>query len=264
MIKGIYTAASAMISGLHRQEVLTHDISNINTPGFKSVLTSMEDWKTTEVKPVPATLTALPFLASQNQNITLQQLQSLGRIGLGVQTIPETTDFSQGALQSSTQELDLAIQGEGFFQVMTPVGMRFTRDGRFQKDSAGNMVNADGYKVLDENGQPIVLGSGSISVGTDGVISEDNVQVAKLSLKSFSNPRAALVHDGDNYYNATITPDGTTTGLISQNYIESSNVNIADAMTQMISIGRSYEAAQQLVTVQDTLLGRAIQQLGKV
>jgi flagellar basal body rod protein FlgG len=224
----------------------------------------MEDWKNTEVKPVPNTNSSLPFLSSQYENLNLQQIHSLGKIGLGVQNITDTTDFSQGPLQASTQELDLAIQGDGFFQVMTPNGMRYTRDGRFQKDSAGNMINADGYKVMDENGQPIVLGSGSISVGNDGVISEDNARVAKLTIMSFSNPRASLVHDSDNYYLASTSPDGTSVGRISQNYVEGSNVDIADAMTQMISIGRSYEAAQQLVTVQDTLLGRAIQQLGKV
>lgn len=264
MIKGIYAAASAMISGLHRQEVLTHDISNTNTPGFKSVLASMEDWKKTDVIPAINSQVNLPFIQSSYVNQSIVQSQYLGKLGLGVQTIPDTTDFSQGALQKGTSELDLGIQGDGFFQISTPNGLRYTRDGRFQKDSVGTMINADGYKVLDENGQPIVLGSGTITVGTNGEVLEDNAQVAKISLKSFSNPRDLLVHDGENYYSSVAAPDGTGVGVISQGYLESSNVSIADAMTQMISIGRSYEAAQQMVTVQDTLLGRAIQTLGKV
>jgi flagellar basal-body rod protein FlgF len=262
MIKGIYAAASGMVSGLHRQAILTHNISNMNTSGYKQILTSMDDWEKTQVRPLIKSQVDVPFAPPMFNNLAIQQTTLLGDLGLGVENIPDTTDFNQGDLQQTDMTYDLAIQGDGFFQVQTPNGVRYTRDGRFNRDSAGNLVNVDGYMVLDSNGQSITLGDGSVAVDSSGAVMVDDVQVATLGIASFTSPTTELVRDGDNTYAATNPPSGTSVSRVEQGYLETSNVNIADAMTQMVSIGRSYQASQQLVNVQDTLLGKAIQSLG--
>jgi flagellar basal-body rod protein FlgF len=253
MIKGLYAAASAMLVGVNRQNVLAHNVSNMDTPGFKQVLTSMDDFYNTPVLN-PLTGTTNPLDTS-----------FIGDLGLGVENSPEKIDFTGGALQQTGQPLDLAIQGDGFFQVRTPDGERYTRDGRFLQDAQGQLVTVDGYLVLDDAGQPIKLtADGEISVSGDGTIFQNGTQVARLGLASFANPAAELVRDQGNAFIANGQPTGQQTGVVAQGYLEASNVEPAQVMTQMVQVARQYEAAQQMVQNQDELLGEAISSLGRL
>lgn len=263
MLKGLYAAASSMVANLERQTVLTHNATNLTTPGFKQLLIAMEDWKETGVFPRVNKQVKLPFLPSVYENLTLQQVRHIGNLGLGTDTTPEEVDFTQGALLNTGETFDVAIEGEGFFYVQTPDGNRYTRDGRFNRDSAGNLVTVDGYKVLDEGGAPIVLAQGETYIDGNGSIVVDGVRVAKLGFFNFADPKLDLVRDGPNLFEAVGTPTAEKLGRIRQGAIEASNVSIAEVTTQMLLVGRAYEAAQQLVTVQDSLLGRAITTLGQ-
>ena len=262
MIKGFYAAASAMIAGMERQNTLAHNIANLDTPGFKQILVTMGEFvNTSVVHPPAATLNA-------------SRMEYVGDLGLGVEPSPEQTIHTQGALKYTTQQLDFAIQGPGFFRVgppntgATPNGERYTRDGRFIRDAEGQLVTVDGYFVLDANGQPIVLPEGDVMVLGNGTIYVDNAEVAQIGLAGFANPEADLIADLPNTFAPVgippVEPDNEELGVIHQGYLEMSNANPAELMTQMVMVSRAYEAAQQMVQNQDELLGKTIASLGQI
>ncbi len=252
MIKGLYSAASAMLANLYRQGLLAHNVANVDTPGFKQALTNLNDFKESQV------------IYPTDANLNNSPLQWIGNLGLGVQTTPDITDFQQGGLRHTGQALDFAIEGEGFFRIQTPDGERYTRDGRFVRDLENNLVTIDGYQVLDDGGQPINLPDGDVAVSPDGTIMVNGQTVAKIGLASFENPAQELIRDLPNLFAAEGGPTSDIYGSIAQGYLEMSNANPAQIMTQMVSVTRAYEAAQKMVQTQDELLGKTISTLGSV
>jgi flagellar basal body rod protein FlgG len=192
--------------------------------------------------------------------------RALGDLGLGVETIDPVTDYVDGALRQTGEPLDLALHGAGFFRVQTPDGERLTRDGRFLRDADGTLVTVDGYQVLDAAGAPITLADGTVAVAGDGTLTVDGQAAGQLGLASFADPEAELARDParGNLFIAAGQPTGQEQGTVVQGYLETSNINPAQLMTQMVSVGRAYEAAQMLVQTQDELLGRAISTLGRL
>lgn len=252
MIKGLYSAASAMLVGMDRQNVLSHNIANLETPGFKQTLLSMDEFLTAAaVQPVPT--------ASLHSNMRL-----VGDLGLGVQIGTETTDFTQGALKFTGKPLDLSVHGNGFFRVETPNGERYTRDGRFNLDSEGYMVSVDGYFLLDADRERIQIDGATIGISTDGTLFIDGVAGQQIGLAAFEDPAAELTPDLANIFAAAGEPTGETPGEIQQGYLEMANANPSDLMTQMVIVSRAYEAAQRMVQAQDELLGAAIGTLGRI
>jgi flagellar basal-body rod protein FlgF len=250
MIKGLYSAASAMITGVYRQQAVAHDIANVDTPGFKQILTSLNEFDNTSAY-------------TQSSQSNSGDITYLGNMGLGVMAAPETTDFTQGTLKTTDNPLDLAISGSGFFRIRTPEGDRYTRDGRFSKDSSGQLVTVDGNLVLSSSGQPIKLAEGDPTISPNGQIMVNGVASATIGLANFTDT-STLTRSTENTFSSTTTPTTTGGGTILQNTLEQSNVDSAALMTQMIEISRSYQAAQQMVQNQDELLGKAISTLGKV
>lgn len=256
MIKGLYSAASAMLANLTRHGTLTHNVANLDTPGFKQVLVSLDDFVDTGVVAPPG-----PTAGAAG-------LTYIGDLGLGVQPAPEVTDHTQGGLRFTGQPLDLAIQGPGFFRVQTEAGERYTRDGRFLRDAAGNLVSVDGYAVLSDGGQPVSLPEGDLAIAPDGTLTINGAGAGRLGLAYFNDPAAELERDRPNLFAAAAgsaaaaAPAGQAQGTVSQGYLEMSNANAAQLMTQMVAVSRAYEAAQQMVQTQDELLGRAISSLG--
>jgi flagellar basal body rod protein FlgG len=249
MIKGLYSAASAMIANLTRQGILAHNVANLDTPGFKEILVSMDDWAQVPVIYPPG-------------STDLGDLSWIGDLGLGVETSPEVTDYNQGGLQKTDQPYDFSIQGPGFFRIQTPDGERYTRDGRFERDIDGNLVTIDGYQVLDDAGQPINLPEGVTAVSLDGSIMVNGQSIAKIGLAAFENPDTELKRDLPNMFIAEGGATSDFTGTIQQGYLEMSNTNPSQLMTQMVAVARAYEAAQKMVQTQDELLGKTISQLG--
>lgn len=252
MIKGLYSAASAMIAGFNRQQSLAHNVANLDTAGFKQTLSTLEKWIST------------PVTAGSSDGV-LAGLRALGEVGLGVDSAPDTIDFSQGSIKTTGHAFDLAIEGDGFFRVKTPSGERYTRDGRFMRDASGMLVTVDGFQVLDNNGQPIKLPEGDINFAPDGTINNAAGQsTGKIGLVAFKDPAAELTRAGDNTFAASGAPSGDNPGLIQQGALESSNANATQIMTQLVEVQRSYEAAQQMVQNQDELLGKSINTLGRI
>ena len=235
MIKGIYAAASAMLVNMNRQGTIAHNVANLDTPGFKDIMLPMEDYLYTGVAHPSG-----PMSGNQSQNW-------IGSLGLGVESLPEKIDFSGGAFRVTDQPLDFAIQGSGFFQIETPSGVRYTRDGRFDRDLDGNLVTIDGYFVLDNSGNRINLPEGDISFASDGTISVAGTAAGQIGLAAFTNPDTELVRDMPNMFSAPGGPTGDTPGFISQGALEMSNGNAANLMTQMVSVTRAYEDRKSVV-----------------
>jgi flagellar basal-body rod protein FlgF len=251
MIKGLYAAASAMITGVYRQQAVAHDIANLDTPGFKQILTSLSNFDNTSVY-------------TQSSQNSPSAISYLGELGLGVMSSPETSDFRQGAFKDTEGQLDFAISGDGFFRIKTADGERFTRDGRFMRDATGQLTTVDGNLVLSSTGQPIKLTEGDVQVSTDGSITVNGTASGKIGLAVFTDQGTQLTRAGENTFSSTATPATTGSGLILQNTLEQSNVDTAQLMTQMLEISRSYQAAQQMVQNQDELLGKSIASLGRI
>ena len=251
MIKGLYSAVSAMVMNATRQQVLSHNIANLQTPGFKQILT-----------------TALGFKQDQsvytNGNLGANPMEYVGTLGLGTQIGTEYIDYGQGAMQSTDNPLDFALEGNGFFTVKTPDGNRYTRDGRFMRDSDNTLVTVDGFQVLDDAGQPITLPDGEVSVSADGALSVNGTAVAALGIGVFAAPDTELQHTEGNLFTGPAASTSEEIPQVVQGSLETSNGNVSQLMTQMVEVSRSYEAAQKLVQNQDELLGKAIASLGRI
>jgi flagellar basal body rod protein FlgG len=256
MLKGLYAAASAMLANLTQQGVLSHNLANVQTPGFREVLSRLDPWETT-------TVTSNPAFEPSGRS------QLLGQLGLGVQATDTLTNYAQGPMQSTGQPLDLALEGDGFFSVQTTAGTRYTRDGRFQRDTTGQLVTVDGYKVLGANGAPLKLPDGQVAVDAAGNITVNGAAAGQLGLATFANNGTDLTRDGEagNMFQAitgpaTTGPGTAAAGSVHQGFLEMPNLDVSQLMTQMVTVGRAYEAAQRMVQVQDTLLGKSISSLG--
>jgi flagellar basal body rod protein FlgG len=241
-----------MLVNANREQVIAHNIANMQTPGFKQVLNRVEDWVSTGIEFSPGNLL-------RDRAVTY-----VGKLGLGAVSGTETVDFSQGNFQSTDNPTDLAIQGDGFFRVRTTDGTRYTRDGRFIRDAQNNLVTVEGFNVLDANNQPIVLPEGILSVSQEGVLTVNGAAAGTLGLSTFADPKTELERDRGNYFIGPDQSTGTGQPVVAQGMLEMSNANATRLMTEMVEVARSYEAAQKMVQNQDELLGKTIASLGRI
>jgi flagellar basal-body rod protein FlgF len=252
MIKGLYSAVSGMLMNAARQQVLSHNIANLQTAGFKQILSSVEDFMPNQA------------VYSPQNTPKSTALDYLGTLGLGSQIGPEFIDYSQGAMQDTGNPLDFAIQGKAMFRVQTPDGERYTRDGRFIRDANNTLVTVEGYKVLDSGGQEITLPEGEVAVAADGTLSVNGTDVTQLGFGIFDNPEQELQHTGGNLFIGPAASTSQDLPQVMQGYLEASNANPSQLMTQLVEVARSYEASQKMVQNQDELLGKTIASLGRI
>ena len=248
MLKGIYAAVSAMVAGTNKQAINAHNTANLNTPGFKQVFTTMQEFQKTDV-----------FSTGSNRQNGSQE--PIGNLGLGVMTTETRTKFSEGALQATNHPFDFAVQGDGFFRIKTTAGERYTRDGRFIRDANENLVTVDGNSVLDASGNPIRIPNGEISVDSSGRVLISGTPTTQLGIAEFARPETQLQKSDGNLFEALEAPAQTiTNSTVQQGHLEMSNVNLVDLLIST----KTYEAAQKMVQNQDELLGRTISSLGKL
>jgi flagellar basal-body rod protein FlgF len=177
-------------------------------------------------------------------------------------------DFGQGALTKTGGELDMAIEGQGFFQIQTPAGPRFTRDGRFTTDAVGRLVTQAGQPVLDESGGEIVIDAekGQVAIGADGSMTQGEERVGKVGMFKFAN-NGALEKAGDNLYRNTsnLQPEpATDVAKLRQGHLEGSNVRPVLEITRMIEVSRAYESTAKMMDSEAELSRRAVDRLGRV
>ena len=254
MIRSLYIAKTGLQAEQTKMDVIANNLANVNTSGFKGSRAVFQDL-------LYQNLTQPGAQSSQ----TTQYPSGL-QLGTGVSTASTERLMTQGSLTQTSNSLDLAIDGEGFFQILEPNGtVAYTRDGTFQLNNQGQLVTANGYLV-----QPTVTipaSAQSVTIGNDGTVSVTlpgqaaPQQVGALQLASFVNP-TGLQSIGDNLYlqtgssGAPNTGQPTLNGLgsVQQGYLESSNVNVVAELVDMISTQRAYEVNSKAVTASDQML----------
>lgn len=174
------------------------------------------------------------------------------------------TDFSAGGFEPTYNDLDFAIEGGGFFSVETESGVRYTRDGRFTMNDAGELVTRSGARVLDAGGAPILVDpeAGPLVLSNDGALQQQGSDIATLGVFRFDD-LSALAKRGDNLFEAASQPDSVAQPRIRQGFVETSNVVPVVAITDMIEIMRAYEQAAQLIETSNDLSRETVRTLSE-
>jgi flagellar basal-body rod protein FlgG len=239
MERGLYIAASGMLAEQVRQDQIANDLANASTPGYKAD-TSVQS----------------SFGQVLLSNTATGQV--VGPMSLGVHISQEVTDLTQGPLQQTGNPLDFALDGSGFFTVQTANGVAYTRDGQFEVNGSGQLINDTGNPVLGTDGKPINVGNAkNLSVSPDGVVTSNGKVAGTLNIVSLTNP----AKQGDTLWSGTpgATPAATT---VDQGYLEGSGVQPAQAMVDMIVSLRAYESSQRVLQGIDETLGKAVTSVG--
>jgi flagellar basal-body rod protein FlgF len=172
-------------------------------------------------------------------------------------------DMSEGDIQTTGNQLDLAISGDGFFKINTPDGVRYTRKGNFTLDPSGNLITQDGYSVIGKGGAINISGN-NIAIGDIGSISVDGVEAGQLDIVTFDNLDRLVKEEKGLFKNDSEDPEVATGSdtSVKQGYIELSNVNVAEEMVNMIHSMRAFESYQKAIKAIDELNNTAINQVG--
>lgn len=256
MINSLWIAKTGMEAQQTQLDVISHNLANTSTTGYKRASAVFQDLIYQNLRQVGSQTT------DQNQLPTGLQL------GLGVRTVATSRNFTQGSLQQSSSNLDVAIKGNGFFQVTMPDGTAaYTRDGSFQVDSQGRLVNSSGLPVA--NGITIPPNATSVSIGTDGTVSallQGNTApqpLGNLAMANFVNPPGLEPLGGNLYAESAAsgqptqgTPGTNGLGTVMQGYLENSNVNVVQELVSMIQTQRAYEMNSKAVQTSDQMLAK--------
>lgn len=258
MVKGLYAAYTGMINEQNRLDVITNNLANADTNGYKREGATSQAFDTVLAHKIKD--------ASETSRLPVR----IGNMNLGVKIGENYTDYSQGAYKVTDNKLDVAISGKGFFGVEFTnkngeTSTKYTRDGAFAVTPNGFLVTKDGDYVLNNNGKRITIDPAQpVVIDTQGNISQNEVYVATIGITDFEDYNY-LEHYGENYYQPVEGAEETVSDYaINQGYIETSNVQIVQEMVEMISIQRQYESNQKIITTTDESLQIASTQLGKL
>lgn len=243
-----------MLAETMRTDVIANNLANTNTTGFKKdqvvfrAHPEMNIHRFDDLVSVgPRKIDPKPFI---------------GVLGTGVQVVDVNTNFLQGSLKKTSNPLDIAIRGEGFFEIMTPQGRRFTRDGSLVRNSQGYITTTSGYFLMGENG-PITLPQGrDIKISSNGDIFVDDQYIDTIRTVVFQN-RNQIIKEGDNLYRATGEPIAANVDIVHE-CIEVSNVNPVSEMVDMITAFRAYEANQKAIRTHDETLEKAVNDIARL
>lgn len=257
MDKTLMTAATGLSAQQRFVEIISNNLANVNTTGFKKIRPEFQDLMYETIRP------------AGNTQRTGAEAPNEVQIGGGTELVATTKQFSQGDIKPTNNPLDMAINGEGFFIIRRPDNtFAYTRDGSFQLDKNGQIVTSQGYPL--DPGITIPSEAVEVKLSRDGVITmrtsgeEDEQTVGQLELARFVNP-AGLRAVGDNLYEETSAsgqvsfeqPATNNTGTLIQSHIENSNVDLVEEMVNMIIAQRAYELNSKSVRTADDILQTA-------
>lgn len=259
MIRSLWISKTGLEAQQTQMDVISNNLANVSTTGFKRSRAVFEDLLYQTIRQ--------PGAQSSQQT----QVPSGLQIGTGVRPIAAERIHTQGNLQQTGNNLDVAINGAGFFQVLMPDGTTaYTRDGSFQTDSQGQLVTSSGFTV--QPALTIPANTTSVTIGRDGTVSATQagvptpVQIGSLQLATFINP-AGLQSQGENLYQETASsgtpntnvPGTNGAGLLNQGFVETSNVNVVEELVSMIQAQRAYEINSKAITTSDQMLQKLSQ-----
>jgi flagellar basal-body rod protein FlgG len=252
---GLYLSTSGMLTKTHAMDVLSNNLANVNTAGFK---------------PDRSFVIQRDPVRVEDGVLQLPSDRLLERLGAGSLSAPTRPDFTPGALKPTGNDFDLGVDGEGFFMIRTgpdDADVRLTRDGRFMLDRDGRLVRAsDGRPVLAESGAEIRLDvEQPVSIDASGAVTQDGDVVANLALVSPAAPNS-LVKEGANLFRM-LDPEARTNpagGQVRQGMLEHSGVDPVRTMTTILDTARAFERNARMIQIFDQGMSRAINTLGRV
>ncbi len=256
MMRSLWTAATGMTAQALKVDVISNNLANVNTTGFKRARASFQDLMYQQVK------------APGSQNGAGNEVPSGTQVGLGVRTAGVSRIFAEGSFQQTGNPLDMAIQGRGFFQVQLPSGeLAYTRAGSFSINSLGQIVTMDGYPL-----QPSITVPNdalSVTISADGTVSAVqpggiSTTLGQIQLADFANP-GGLTAIGQSLFQESQasgapiagTPGANGIGAIEQGALEQSNVSAVDEMVNLIAAQRAYEMNSKAIQASDEMLQAA-------
>lgn len=254
MIRGWYTGASGMNAQQNRLDAISNNLANVDTTGYKRDVTVSKNFSELLLRRTSADGVYHTSVGSADA------APIIGKLGIGVETNENYTDFAQGSFRETKSKSDMALANEGFFVIETPDGERYTRNGNFLVGKEGILETKDGYPVLGENGHILVVDD-KFFVNDDGMIYLESTSelVDRFKIVRFDNERY-LKKVGESFYTANdITgeahiAEGSERPRIIQGFVETSNVNVVNEMVRMIEVNRAYEANQKTITTEDTMM----------
>ncbi len=253
-MRALNTAGSGMVSQQMNLDVIANNLANVNTTAFKSQRAEFQD------------LMYQTLRASGAANNGETSLPQSVQVGLGSRFSASATNFNMGSLLTTGGVTDIAINGEGFYQVQIPGGeVAYTRDGSFKRDANGLIVTSDGNPLIPNMTLP--SGARAISISPEGYVSailpgnNDPTELGQIQLAIFTNP-SGLTRIGQNMFQAgggsgdasLVTPGTEGSGTIQQNFLEGSNVQVVEEMVKMISAQRAYEINSKAIQTSDDML----------
>jgi flagellar basal-body rod protein FlgG len=260
MINSLWISKTGMEAQQTQLDVISHNLANVSTTGYKRAQAVFEDLMYQNLRQVGSN--------TSDQS----QLPTGLHLGLGVRTVATSRSFSQGTIQQTSNNLDVAIQGNGFFQVTQPDGSTaYTRNGAFQIDNQGRLVTASGLPIA--NGVTVPANAKNVAIATDGTVTASipgttaPQQIGNIILASFINP-SGLEPLGQNLFIEspasgqpnTGTPGANGIGTLTQGFLETSNVNVVQELITMIQTQRAYEMNSKAIQTSDQML----QKLGQL
>lgn len=249
MNKGIYVATSASLAQERQMDIIANNMANMNTAGYKADRMLFQTYLT-KADAATATRTSDEIKVGVMENKTDDTTYMFGS--------QSYTNYEQGPLQKTGNTFDIALDGDGFMAVQTPMGERYTRGGALKIDTEGDLVTADGDKVLSQRDRPIHVGNEEFSVREDGLVTVSGGTTEQLKIVDFAD-RAQLRKAGQGLF---VADEGlekaAPTASVRQGYLEASNINPVVEMTRMITALRTYEAFQKAVHSSDDMTTRLI------
>jgi flagellar basal-body rod protein FlgF len=250
MLRCYYTAGTGMLAQRDRMEVLSNNLTNVETTAYKSdslISSTFEDMMIENLSD--------PNIVSTNNIV--------GALGTGTHIEEVCTSFEQGGIEETDRTCDFALEGDGFFVVSTPDGNRYTRDGSFSVSSAGYLVTSEGYYVQGSGGR-IYVGGDDFTVDEQGNIYVGDALTDKFQIVAFEDS-SVLRKDGSNlYYSVSGGAKSSADTKVVQGSLEGSNVDTAEELTRLLSVSNAYQLNQRVLSMLDKSLEKAVNEVGKV
>ncbi len=234
MSSGIYVAAAGAVAQSNALDATANNIANASTAGFRGDRITFKE----------------AMGAARSADVALD--------GAGTMRL----DSQAGALASTGNPLDLALEGDGAFAVQTPQGTRYTRAGNFRLDDAGTLVTTEGLPVRGEGGAPISVppATQAIGIASDGSVSADGVSIGKLELVRFNHDQ--LKREGGTLFSASGRPQAGDPPLVRSGMLEASNVNVVRGMVDLVKVSRTYESLMRVIQGYSDVESRAARDIG--
>ncbi len=259
MQNSLYTGLFASLTTEHRMAMISNNLANVNTAGYKADALAFKD---------TMLHFAHDFIREPLENLRSEPLFPEECLRARTRIATKKTDFSQGSMQFTGNQLDIAIVGEGFYRVQTPQGEYLTRSSAFTKGPNGTIMTKQGYPLQGTGGNIVIPpGTSNVHISSDGAVYADGNQIGQIAVVTVEDPQL-LRKVGNNLYATTEDMDLQNTlaarqTMVSQGYTEAANVNVVTEMVNMIEVQRMFEAQQKVMSTANDVDRQVITTVGK-